>query len=54
MQKHEGTGLGLPIARRWVELLGGTISVASELDKARHLPLKSPLCTSQKNGQEQE
>jgi signal transduction histidine kinase len=33
VQKREGSGLGLPIARRWAELLGGSIVVTSELEK---------------------
>ncbi|MDR2569447.1 MAG: GAF domain-containing sensor histidine kinase, partial [Oscillospiraceae bacterium] len=32
-RKHEGTGLGLPIARRIIEIMGGTIRVDSELNK---------------------
>jgi two-component system sensor histidine kinase HydH len=48
--KATGTGLGLPIAKRNVELTGGTISVSSERDRGTAvelmLPLASPSTTS--------
>jgi len=40
--KATGTGLGLPIAKRNVELSGGTISVASERDKGTTVELTLP------------
>ena len=30
-RKYEGTGLGLPIAKRFVELMGGEFALESEL-----------------------
>jgi signal transduction histidine kinase len=41
--KTTGTGLGLPIAKRNVELMGGTISVASERDRGTTVELTLPL-----------
>jgi signal transduction histidine kinase len=40
--KATGTGLGLPIAKRNVELMGGTISVASERERGTIVELTLP------------
>lgn len=39
---EQGTGLGLPISRRLAELLGGSLSVESELDKGSTFRLLLP------------
>ena len=36
---NEGTGLGLPLARRFIELHGGRLWVESELGAGQHLPI---------------
>jgi signal transduction histidine kinase len=41
--KATGTGLGLPIAKRNVELNGGTVSVSSERDVGTTVELTLPL-----------
>jgi signal transduction histidine kinase len=43
--KTTGTGLGLPIAKRNVELSGGTISLRSELHKGTIVELTLPVAT---------
>jgi signal transduction histidine kinase len=44
--KATGTGLGLPIAKRNVELSGGTIAVSSERDRGTTVELRLPLADS--------
>jgi signal transduction histidine kinase len=44
--KATGTGLGLPIAKRNVELTGGSISVASERDRGTTVELMLPVVRS--------
>jgi signal transduction histidine kinase/Tfp pilus assembly protein PilF len=42
-REYEGTGLGLTICRKYVELLQGTISVVSELDKGSQFLIRLPV-----------
>lgn len=39
---HKGTGLGLPIAKKWTELLGGSIAVESERGKGSTFTITIP------------
>jgi two-component system, NtrC family, sensor histidine kinase HydH len=43
--KSTGTGLGLPIAKRNVEVSGGTISVESERNRGTTVELTLPVAT---------
>ena len=42
-RKHGGTGLGLPVLKKIVEMMGGTIWVESELDKGSKFSVTCPL-----------
>ena len=42
---RQGSGLGLPITKQYVELMGGTIQVESELDKGSIFTVKLPVNT---------
>ena len=47
-RKYEGTGLGLSIAKQLINLMGGDISVESEIDKGSHFKIQLSLPTIQK------
>ena len=44
--KSTGTGLGLPIAKRNIELNGGTVTVSSERDRGTTVELSLPIYES--------
>jgi signal transduction histidine kinase len=51
--KSTGTGLGLPIAKRNVELSGGSIAVTSERDRGTTVELTLPISGQQAAGSRQ-
>ncbi len=44
-RRHQGTGLGLALVKELVELMGGSVSVRSELDKGSEFIVRLPLST---------
>jgi signal transduction histidine kinase/CheY-like chemotaxis protein len=42
-RSFEGVGLGLTVAKKFVELMGGTISVASNIDEGSEFTIKFPV-----------
>ncbi len=42
-RKHEGTGLGLPLAKKFVELLGGTFHIDSKPGEGTHVGMSLPV-----------
>ncbi len=41
-RKYEGTGLGLPLTRKFVEIMGGTFNIASEVGKGTTITITLP------------
>ena len=41
-RRYEGTGLGLPLTKAFVELHGGQLAIASELDKGTSVTVVLP------------
>ena len=52
VRKHEGAGLGLAISRELAQLMGGTITVASEWGKGTEFTLRLPLAPGTADGTE--
>lgn len=42
-RKYEGTGLGLPLTRKFVEIMGGTFNIASELNVGTTVTFNIPI-----------
>jgi two-component system sensor histidine kinase HydH len=45
--KSSGTGLGLPIAKRNIELSGGSVSVTSQKDAGTVVTISLPIATAE-------
>lgn len=41
-RKYEGTGLGLPIAKKFIESMGGTFAIESELKVGTSITISLP------------
>ncbi|MFZ4126286.1 MAG: ATP-binding protein, partial [Rickettsiales bacterium] len=41
-RKYEGTGLGLPLSRKFVELMGGEFTIESELNVGTSVTVRLP------------
>lgn len=48
-RRAQGTGLGLPISRKLVELMGGSVKVDSEFDVGSNFTINVPFGTSEKS-----
>ncbi len=44
-RKYEGTGIGLSLSKHYIEILGGSIEVNSEIGKGSEFIIKLPLCS---------
>ncbi|HLB05144.1 MAG TPA: ATP-binding protein, partial [Thermodesulfobacteriota bacterium] len=42
-RKYEGTGLGLPLTKRYIEIQGGSIHVESEYGKGSNFTFRLPM-----------
>ena len=49
-RKYEGTGLGLPLTRKFVELMGGTFKIESELNKGTKITFTMPRVAKEHDG----
>jgi signal transduction histidine kinase len=51
-RKHQGTGLGLPLSKRFVEAMGGTLTISSQPGIGTHVELRFPKSQQQSKGRE--